>query len=186
MSIEWSSVIADERCWTEHVCRYLDDWSPELPEMLAHRAVAFEAVRERLLAYVRAHGETLRTTFRHALLLDIHRRFVHLHGHDIDDDPLDLYEMCAHDPTLKSEKWAGEPLAAILDHRMAEFVTDSSRSDPDPDVITGKGTSDLPAIVALAEQRRVVGQGRGSDLDPIKARLGGVRRLLEELSKIAA
>ena len=57
-------------------------------------------------------------------------------------------------PTLEFEKWAGEPLAAILDRRMAEFVTDSSRTDPDPDVITAEGTSDLPAIVALAEQRR--------------------------------
>lgn len=134
--------------------------------MLAHRAAAFDAVRKRLLAYVRAHGETLRTTFRHALLLDIHRRFVHLHGHDIDDSPLDFYETCAHDPTLESEKWAGEPLAAILHRRMAEFVTDSSRTDPDPDVMTTEGTSDLPAIVALAEQRRNLVKLLESDSNP--------------------
>jgi len=134
--------------------------------MPAHRAAAFAAVRERLLAYAQAHGETLRTTFRHALLLDIHRRFVHLHGHDIEDGPLDLYETCAHDPTLTSEAWAGEPLVAILDRRMAEFVTDSSRTDPDPDVMTAEGTSDLPAIVMLAEQRRNLVRLLESDCNP--------------------
>lgn len=134
--------------------------------MPAHRAAAFVAVLERLLAYVWAHGETLKTTFRHALFLDIHRRFLHLHGHDTDDSPLELYEMCAHDPTLESEKWAGEPLAAILDRRMAEFVTDSSRTDPDPDVMITEGTSDLPAIVALAEQRRNLVKLLESDSNP--------------------
>ena len=166
MSVLWNSVTAEQKRWTDQVCQYLDDWSPEPPEMPACRAAAFSAVRERLVAYTGEHGETLRTRFRLALILDIHRRFVHLHGHDVDEGPIELYGICKRDPDLASETWAGQRLATLLDRRMAEFASDSSRADPDPDVMTAAGTSDLPALVALAEQRRNLVKLLESDSNP--------------------
>ena len=64
--------------------------TPAPPGMSADRAAAFAVVWEGLLSYACDNGESLRTVFRQALYLDIHRRFIHLHGHDVDDGPLEL------------------------------------------------------------------------------------------------
>ena len=64
------------------------------------------------------------------------------------------------------ESWGGEPLATAIDRRVAEFVADSGCADPDPDVMTAEGTSDLQAIVALAEHRRTLVRLLESDDSP--------------------
>ena len=166
MAVKWTSVIASQRSWIEQVCRYLDDWSPPPPGMSADRASAFAAVWEGLLSYACDNGESLRTVFRQALYLDIHRRFIHLHGHDVDDGPLELYGQCRGDPALGHESWGSEPLATTINRRVAEFVADSGCADPDPDVMTAEGTSDLQAIVALAEHRRTLVRLLESDDSP--------------------
>lgn len=166
MSVRWSDVVADQKRWTDQVCRHLDDWSPEPHEMPARRASAFSALRRRLRCYVDAHGETLRATFRLALSLDIHRRFVHIHGHDLDDEPLELYTACKHDPTLATATWAGEPLEPNLDRCIVDFAADVAKPDPDPDVMTADGTTDLRALVMLAEHRRRLVALLESDLEP--------------------
>ena len=55
--------------------------------MPACRARAFASLLAQLRGYTDEHGETLRTIFRRALYLDIHRRFVRLPWHDTDDGP---------------------------------------------------------------------------------------------------
>ena len=162
----WSDVIDSQKRWTEQVCRYLDDWDPEPADMCGRRAAAFHVLLDLLQSYTHEHGETVRTTFRRALYLDIHRRFVHLHGHDCADGPQDLYGMCKRDPALSSAIWAGEPLEHALDRRIGELVTDVARSDPDPDVMRANGTSDLNALVALEDERRAVVRTLDSDDAP--------------------
>ncbi len=156
LSNNWSDVIGGQRRWTEQVFLHLDDWSPEPAEMPQVRAVAFAELFQCLDRYVDLHGETLRTMFRRALYLDVHRRFLHKHGNDRDDDPLELYQLCQAHTERSSAFWADEPLETTLDRRMTEFANVADGPDPDPDVMTQCGTTDIQAIVMLTEQRRLV------------------------------
>ena len=152
----WSDVIGGQRRWTEQVLLHLDDWSPEPPEIHKARAATFADLCLCLERYVDLHGETLRTMFRRALYLDVHRRFLHKHGNIRDDDPLELYQLCQAHAERSTASWADESLETTLDRRMTEFANVADGPDSDPDVMTQLGTTDIQAIVMLTEQRRLV------------------------------
>ena len=169
ISTGWDAVVAGEVEWTKQVLLHLDDWDPEPTDMPERRAAAFADLCRSLDGYIVEHGETVRTIFRRALHAEIRRRFRQRHGHDncvSQDIAIALYEECQRHPDAASAEWAGQPIPDVLDRRLTELTSLKEPADPDPDVMSTRGTSDVQALVILAEQRRALVELLASDSHP--------------------
>ena len=169
VSTGWDAVAAGEVERTKRMLLYLDDWDPEPADMPERRAAAFADLCRTLDSYIVEHGETVRTIFRRPLHAEIRRRFRQRHGHDSCDSQdvvIALYEECQRHPDVASAEWAGHPLLNLLDRRLTELTSLKKPADPDPDVMSAQGTSDVQALVMLAEQRRALVELLASDSHP--------------------
>ena len=169
VSTGWDAVAAGEVEWTKQVLLHLDDWDPEPTDMPERRSAAFADLCRALDGYIVEHGETVRTIFRRALHAEIRGRFRQRHGHDncdSQDIAIALYEECQRHPDVASAEWAGQPLPDVLDRRLTELTSLKEPADPDPDVMSTRGTSDVQVLVMLAEQRRALVELLASDSHP--------------------